>query len=147
VNTHTATDVEHQLGELGSAVAKDRASMLLSLCEVPPTDPAVIAACERLLEDTTLTVIGIPYRFGEIRAVAADTVWAIRASQGIDQVVNVPDALVLCSTNDVLRLAREAGVSDEGNGVEGTLRTFEKLVAANKVPRRDIRLETIASKL
>ncbi len=147
MSTATASKIEHQLGELGSSVPKDRANMLLSLGEVPPTDLAVIAACERLLEDTTLTVIGIPYRFGEIRAVAADTVWAIRASQGIDKVVIVPGALKVCTTNDVGNLAREAGIAMEGNGVEGVIRTFEKLVAANKVPRRDIRLETDPSKL
>lgn len=147
MSSATATKVEHQLGELRSPAAKDRAQMLLSLGEVPPTDPSVIAACEALLEDTALTVIGIPHRFGEVRAVAADTVWAIRASQGVDNVVVVPDALKVCTTNDVGALAREAGIPMEGNGVEGVLKTFEKLVAARKVPRRDIRLETDPSKL
>ena len=121
--------------------------MLLSLGEVPPTDPAVIAACERLLEDTTLAVIGIPYRFGEVRAVAVETVWAIRVNQGIDQAVVAPDVLRIVSTNEIGAMAREAGFELEGDGVEGTLRTLERLVAANKVPRRDVRLETDRSKL
>jgi hypothetical protein len=147
MSTSTASKVEHQLGELQSPNPRKRAYMLRVLSECPPTDPAVIAACERLLDDTAITLLSIPYRFGELRAVAAETVWAIRSNLGIDDVVVVPDALPICSANDVAALARRAGFDIEGRGTAGTLATLEKLVAANRVPRHEIRLETVRSKL
>lgn len=139
--------VEFQLRELDSADPKQRANMLRVLAEYPPTDPALVAACERLLDDTTLTLLGIPYRFGEVRSAAVEAVWAIRSSAGVDDPVIVRNVVQVCTTNDVGALARAAGVEVESGGVNGVLRTFERLVAANKVPRRDHHLETLRSKL
>ncbi len=147
MSTPTTSKAEHQLRELQAPEPKRRANMLRALAECPSTDPAVIAACERLLDDTALTLLSIPYRFGEIRAVAAEAVWANRHNLGIDQVVVVPSALPVCSTNDIGALAQRAGIEMEHGGVEGVLATLVKLVAADQVPRRDLRLETVRWKV
>ncbi|MGV3622608.1 MAG: hypothetical protein ACO1OB_17450 [Archangium sp.] len=143
-NTQT---VGFQLAELGSPDPRARANMLRAFTEVPPTDSAVIAACERLMNDTTLTLLGIPYRFGEVRSVAAEAVWAIRRRQGIDAPVVLRDALPVCSTNDIGAYAREAGLDIEPGGIDGVLKTLVRLVNENRIPRRDWRLETIEARL
>lgn len=135
--------MSHALDQLRSADPRARASMCRALVERPSTDPAVLSACEALLEDRTITLLAIPYRFGEVRAVAAEAVWALRVALGIREPVVLHEALPVCSTNDVGNLARAAGTAIEGHGVEGVIATLTRLDAAGAVRRRTLTLNTV----
>ena len=51
--------------------AQRRALTLRLLCSSPRSEPAVVAATVRALDDTEPCVLQIPWRFGEVRALAA----------------------------------------------------------------------------
>lgn len=144
----TTAKVEHQLRELRSSNPRSRANMLRALTEHPPTDPAVISACEGLLEDRAITLLSIPYRFGEIRAVAAEVVWAIRNNLGIDDAVVVPDALPICSTNHVGALAargdRDGTRRDRRRARDAREARRREPSTAQRPPPRDRPLEALA---
>lgn len=142
-----AAAIQHQLDELSSENPRQRANMLRVLGEYPRVDARVLTACERLLADDTITLLGLPYRFGEVRAVAAEAVWAIRVAMGSQEPVVVEDALPVYSTNGVAELAKTAGIAIEPGGVDGVLATLVKLAAAGKVPRKTISLLTDPSRL
>lgn len=131
-------DVHYQLSRLASEEPRVRARMLAGIAENPLPDQRVLAACERLLDDRTLTVLGLPYRFGEVRWLAADAVAAIRARLAIAEPVTVEDVLPPCSTDDVTRMAAAAGLPTDMRGVDGVLQTLRALDAMHRLPRRTI---------
>jgi len=131
-------DAAYQIGRLASDEPQVRARMLAAIAENPLPDPDLLAACERLLEDRTLTVLGLPYRFGEVRWAAADAVAAVRGMLSITEPVMVEDVVPPCSTDDVARMAAAAGLPAMMGGVAGVLATLRTLADADRVLRRTI---------
>lgn len=113
----------------------------------PTPDPRILEACECLLDDHTVTLLGLPYRFGEIRTIAADVVAFLRASMGILVDLEVEGLMQVFDTNAVCRMADSAGVERAGNGVEGMIATLESLIEGGHVPRRDCRWSIAESPL
>lgn len=130
--------IQYVLGRLSSDDPKDRVNTLRGLAEAPLADGRVLEASEKLLEDRSITLLSIPYQFGEIRWHAAAAVAAIRGSLGITEPVVVKDILPPCSTDTIVRLAREAGLPKGAGGIDGVLESLRKLVDIGAVPRRTI---------
>jgi hypothetical protein len=130
-------DVTFWLGQLGSTDARARVRSLHAIAEKPVADPRLLAACEKLLADREVCLIQIPYRFGEVRVVAADAVSALRGKLGIPEPVIVADGFMPLTTDDVARLARAAGLPMQA-AVDGTIATLRELVAHGRVPTRTI---------
>lgn len=135
-------DIEFFLDRLINGDARARAVSLNSLAGRPRADERLLAACERLLEDRTITLLSIPYEFGEVRWVASDAVASMRALMGRTEVVVIEDVFAPVSSGNVDKLAIEAGVppSTKG-GIEGDIETLERVAAAGKLPRRRIKRE------
>jgi hypothetical protein len=133
--------IEFVLGELASDDPRDRANVLRGLAAEPLADQRVLAACEQLLDDRTITLLSIPYQFGEIRWVAAGAVAAVRGALGIREPVVVTGVFPPCSTDTVEKLVREAGLPDNYSGIEGVLGALHKLAELDRLPRRTIRRE------
>lgn len=131
-------DVAFEVQELRSPDPRARANMLRNLLREPTLDRRVLEACEQLLDDKTITLLSIPFRFGEIRYVAAQAVLLLRHRMGNAEPVVVTGAVPPLSGNDIGRLATEAGIEDPGSGVEKYIALMEKLVAAGKAPAHDV---------
>jgi len=132
-----AEDVAFWMGQLASTDARARVRTLQAIAENPVADRTLLAACEESLDDREVCLIQIPYRFGEVRIVAADAVAALREKLGIAQPVVVTEAFMPLTTDDVARLARSAGVPMQ-SAVDGTIATLRQLVAQSSVPTRTI---------
>ena len=135
------SDIEYLLHRLQSGTPRERATSLRSISVSPVADRRLLEACEALLEDRTITVLSIPYSFGEVRWSAADAVLALREKLEIDEAVVLPDAFWPCSTTQIWDLVRAAGLVsklERLGGLEGDIRTLEELSAMALLPRRDI---------
>jgi hypothetical protein len=71
----------------------------------------VLASIESLLEDRTLVQMDIPYRFGELRYLAADTLASIRARTGRLEPIVLADSFVPKSADKLGQMARAAGMT------------------------------------
>ncbi len=132
--------IAFQIARLSDGNPRARANMLRAIAELPHASAELLAACEKLLADQTITLLSLPYRFGEIRWLAADAVAAVRGVLGIAEPVVIQNVMPSLTTNDVMRLATAAGMSMRGTGVDGVIETLRSLAAAGKVPRRTITL-------
>jgi hypothetical protein len=130
-------DQIYRFERLRSNDATTRARMLASIALHPRADRELLTLCERLLDDNEVCLLSIPYRFGEVRWVAADAVAALRSALGIQEPVRLADTFTPCTTDEVAKLAREASIPIKG-GVDGVLDALRRLVATHRVPRRTI---------
>lgn len=137
----TEEQIEYLLGRLASDDPRKRANTLRGIVAEPLADARVLAACEKLLDDRTITLLSIPYQFGEIRWVAAGAVAAVRGALGMKEPVVVTGVFPPCSTDAVEKLVREAGLPDNYSGIEGVLDALHKLAAMDRLPRRTITRE------
>jgi hypothetical protein len=133
-NVSEAEDQRYVLEQLRSNDAATRARMLRVIAAQPSPDHELLKACERLLEDTEVCLLTIPYSFGEVRWAAADAVAELRGALGMQEPVLLSNTFTPCKTDDVARLARAASIPIKG-GVDGVLETLRELVATDHVPR------------
>ena len=131
-------EVTYFLARLSSANVQERATALRSQAGRPLADPRLLARAEDLLADTTLCVLEIPYRFGEVRWRATQAVAALRAALGRLEQVELRDVPVPLTANQVLRLAEEHGVTTTRSGNEGVLDCLARLRELGLLPRRDV---------
>ena len=68
-----------RLAGLQSAEPRTRVAVLRALLVAPDPAPAVVAALETLLDDSTVTIVSFPIRIGEIRGLAAEVLAATRS--------------------------------------------------------------------
>ena len=130
-------DVASLLERLASAEPRRRANALRALSAAPVADPRLLQAAEGLLTDETLTLLSIPYRFGEVRLQTAAAVAALRGALQIREAVRLVDVLVVLTTDEIGELARQAGLETAG-GIDGVLATLGRLRALGRVRRRNI---------
>ena len=113
------SDVDYWLQQL-VATPRARALALQALSHLPIPDQRLLTACEHLLDDSTMTLLGIPYVFGEVRWCAADAVAALRSSLGLSTPVVLHDVFAPATTTQVGALAKEAGLTSKA-GIDGVL--------------------------
>src|SRR4051812_8429421 len=94
-------DMGYRLAQLSSADPRARARMLQAIAAQPVGNKELLSVCEKLLDDREVCLLSIPYRFGEVRFVAAEAVAALRATLGIHEPVRVLDTFTPCTTDDV----------------------------------------------
>lgn len=132
-------DVEYWLRRLDSANPRERVNSLRSIAGRPIADLRLLAACERLLADRTMTALSLPYSFGEVRWCAADAVVAVREALAISEPVVLTDAFAPCSTTQIGDLARTTGLPASPGGIDGDLRTLEMLAMMGLLPRQMVK--------
>ena len=75
-------ELQELVEDLHSEDLSMRVATLETLQKYPSSDERVLQYIEALLDDKTLCVLMLPYRFGEIRWLAAQALAAERASLG-----------------------------------------------------------------
>jgi HEAT repeat protein len=131
-------NVEYLLKRLASEDPRVRANTLNGIAANPTADRRLLAIAERLLDDRTICILSLPYKFGEVRWIAADAVAAVRAALSIDTPVVVDDVFAPVSTEEASKLAADAGLPTPMGGVEGVIQTLENLASMGRLPRRRI---------
>lgn len=124
---------------LAHAEAAERASALAACLQAPTGDPRLRPLIERLLDDRTPVIVSAPFRYGELRWLAAHALAGERAAAGVRDPVEIPDALPPLGTAELLRAAEAAGVPVAA-GAEGLLSAFGALRERGLLSRRPLRL-------
>lgn len=125
--------------DLTSSDASLRCAMLRVLWDDPAADARILPYLERLLYDKTPCLLAIPYRFGEIRWLAAHALAAERAALGIMKPVRLRNVVPPLDTGGVVNHEDKAGIDGRG-GVEGVLENFAILNDRGYLPRHDVEL-------
>jgi hypothetical protein len=102
----TDEDVHFYLETLAHGSRDDRAIALRNLSRSPTRDSRVQPVLEKLLNDVTPCLLQIPYRFGELRLLAAQALMAERRATGDNRPVRLRAIAPL--TADELEQTREA---------------------------------------
>lgn len=112
---------------------------LKTICQYPSEDERVLPYLEALLDNRTPCIVMLPYRFGEIRWLAAKALVAERAALGHREPVYLHDVVKPIDTNSFVSLASNAGVKSRG-GVDGILEAFTTLREMGQLPLYNLEL-------
>jgi hypothetical protein len=124
---------------LESPNVADRAVTLKSLWVWPSGDERLLPYLERLLEDKTPCVVGIPVRYGEVCWLAAHALAAEYKALGRHDVVRLSGVVKPIHEEPLGELAQEAHITynkDPG----GLISAFAELRRQNKLPLCDLEL-------
>jgi hypothetical protein len=134
-------ELDEMIEDLGSPKTSMRVATLEDLRQDPSKDPRVLPYLERLLKDTTPGIVMLPYRFGEIRWLAAHALAAERAALGIKEPVRLQGVVRPLSTEEFVAIRNKVGIEVKG-GIEGVLKSMHTLREIGKLPLYDLELET-----
>ena len=114
-----------------------QSATLKTLVIDPLGDQRILPYLEALLTDTTPCLVAIPYRFGEIRWLAARALAKERAVLGIKEPVYLQNVVKPLTGQALADLEREAHIQARG-GIDGLLETFAQLRAMGKLLLYDL---------
>ncbi|WP_306358317.1 MULTISPECIES: hypothetical protein [unclassified Nocardia] len=106
---------------------------LRTLLTDPLADVRVVPYLKGLLTDTTLCVLSIPYRYGEMRWLAAHALRAEYDALGIDDMIELHDVVRPLDFNEIYELGRAADVA-VSPPYPSALEMLATLREAGKVP-------------
>jgi SNF2 family DNA or RNA helicase len=130
-------EIQELIEDLSSPDVSIRVATLKTLCQDPSQDERVLPYLESLLGDTTPCIVMLPYRFGEIRWLAAKALVAERAALEYSEPVRLHNVVKPFDTEEARVLAASAGIKSRG-GVEGVLETLTILREMGKLPLYDL---------
>lgn len=134
-------EFHEMIEDLHSQEISMRVAALKNLRRHPSEDLRVLPYLEALLDDTTPCIVMLPYRFGEIRWLAAYALAAERAALGIKEPVRLQGVVQPLSTDEYEAIHRAVGIEVKG-GVEGVLKGMHTLREMGQLPLYDLELET-----
>jgi hypothetical protein len=136
---YTDAELAETLAALQDPNPSERAAMLKALWAWPSQDDRLLAHLEGLLEDTDACVFGTPPRFGEIRWLAAQVIFAeFKARQRKDR-VRLEGAVKPLNRDELTALAARAGI-DSGPSLPGLLSAFAHLQKLGQLPTTTLEL-------
>lgn len=110
-----------------------RTSALKDLAQYPSGDARILPLLETLLQDKTPCIVMLPYRFGEVRWLAAHALAAEYAALGIAKTVRLEGVVRPINTQEFATLEQAANLKSTG-GVQGVLATFARLQELGSLP-------------
>ena len=134
-------ELDEMIEDLRSHKTSIRVATLECLRQDPSKDRRVLPHLEDLLEDRTPSIVMLPYRFGEIRWLAAHALAAERAALGIKEPVRLQDVVRPLSTEEFVAIRNKVGIEVKG-GIEGVLKSMRTLREIGKLPLYDLEIET-----
>lgn len=111
------------------------ANTLNILIKYPIKDERLIPYLEKLLDNKTIVLIQIPYRFAEIRYLAITALARLKTTKTI----RIEDVLKPLDTEEVVDLAIISGISTTG-GVGGIIKAMEQLREFKILPTMNMRI-------
>jgi hypothetical protein len=138
--TITDDETAEILRVLGHIAAGERVSMLQILADDPTGSPQILDAVQRLLNDSTIALLSIPYVVGEVRWAAAHALRAERRARGRTDPVILTDVPTPVNVATLGALARSANLPILP-GAEGLVETFGVLRDRRLLPTSSLRLQ------
>jgi len=111
----------------------ERAVMLKALWAWPSQDERLLPYIHGLLEDTAPCVFGSPMRFGEIRWLAAQVIFAEFKARQRRDFVRLEGAIKPLSSDELMALAQKAGIVCDAS-LPALLSAFVELQRLGKLP-------------
>lgn len=134
-------EVQEIIEDLDSQNTSMRVATLKDLRQDPSKDQRVLRHLERLLKDTTPGIVMLPYRFGEIRWLAAYALAAERAALGIKKPVHLQGVVRPFSTEEFVTIRNNAVGIEVKGGIEGVLKSMPILREQGKLPLYNLEIE------
>lgn len=122
----THEDFTELMEDLNGEDVSLKAVTLRAFWQLPSKDARVMPHMERLLDDKSPCLLGIPYIFGEIRWLAAQALTAERKALGISRTVQLQNVVQPIYTKGIIQAAHAANIRVKA-GIEGVLETFATL--------------------
>jgi hypothetical protein len=101
-----------------------RRYVLIELSMRPTGDEHLLPYLEKLLEDTTIILYGIPLIYGEIRWLAAEALATERAKLGIKEPVRLLHTFHPIRPKDALHLLQGAGIPKKQENIEDIIKNL-----------------------
>jgi hypothetical protein len=139
------TEFQELAEDLSSPDVSIRVETLKCLYREPAADERVLPYLENLLDDDTISVIFLPYRFGEVRWLAAKALVAERAALGHSQPICLDNVFQPINIEEFALLAHSAGIKSSG-GLDGVLEALVILRKMNRLPLYTLRLVPSSTK-
>lgn len=136
---YTDSELAETIAALNDPNPLERAAMLKGLWAWPSQDDRLLPHIERLLDDTAPVVFGSPMRFGEIRWLAAQVIFAEFKAQQRKECVRLEGAVKPLKGYDLTVLAQEAGIACDSSLTE-ILSAFARLHRLGKLPTTTLEL-------
>src|SRR5689334_25301676 len=118
----------------------NRVNMLQILGQNPTDDIRLLPYIEALLEDRAITIVSIPFHWGEVRHEAAFALSSERAKAGIMDVVELKESFFALSLGDMAEFAEQAGVTVNWSERDIVKRLIG-LLEIGAVPRQDFKYD------
>ena len=128
--------VRDVLEALSSDDPRERVIMLQVLSENPTGSPQVLGRVGELMDDDALTVLSLPYVYGEVRYVAARALVAERRAAGVAEPVVLVDVPSPLGTDEVATLRDRAGL----RSME-PLAAYAELRGRGQIPPTTVRID------
>ncbi|WP_346292971.1 hypothetical protein [Sphaerothrix gracilis] len=116
-----------------------RVSALKELAQNPTGDKRVLPILESLLQDKTPCLVMLPYRFGEVRWIAAHALAAEYAVLDLDKKVRLEGVVRPINTQEFATLEKAANLKSAG-GVNGVLAAFATLRELGHLPTYELEI-------
>lgn len=107
---YTDSELAETVAALRDPNPSERAAMLKALWAWPPQDDRLIAHIKEMLTDTAPCVFGTPLRFGEIRWLAAQVIFAECKAQQCQESVRLEGAVKPLQSDELVALAKKMGL-------------------------------------
>lgn len=130
---YTDAELAETVAALQDPNPAERAAMLKALWAWPSQDDRLFPHLYGLLEDTAPCVFGTPPRFGEIRWLAAQVIFAEFKARQRKESVRLEGAVKPLDRNELAALAARAGI-ESSQSLPGLLSAFAHLQRLGQLP-------------
>lgn len=137
---YTDSELAETVSALQDPDPSERAAMLKALWAWPSQDDRLLPHIRGLLHDTTPFVFGSPMRFGEIRWLAAQVIFAEFKAQQRKESVRLDGAVKPITGDELTALAARAGIECDST-LPARLATFAELQRQGKLQTTTLELQ------
>jgi hypothetical protein len=132
-------DIDEILAMLADPDPRGRVLMLQVLASSPTGSSRLLPRLELLTSDTEVTVLGLPFMFGEVRWAAAHALAAERKIQEVAEPVALTGIAIPLGSDSIARIAETHDVRRTG-GIEGLIAAYTALRDQHRVPTTKLEL-------
>ncbi|MBX3054625.1 MAG: hypothetical protein KF753_24355 [Caldilineaceae bacterium] len=136
---YTEAELAETVAALQNPNPPERAAMLKALWAWPSQDDRLLPYLRGLLNDTAPCIFGSPMRFGEIRWLAAQVIFAEFKARQRKESVWLEDAVRPLNGDELTALAASAGI-DCDSSLPSLLAAFTELHRQNQLPTTTLEL-------
>lgn len=136
---YTEAELAETIAALQDPNPSERAAMLKALWVWPSQDERLLPYVEALLSDTGPCVFGSPMRFGEIRWLAAQVIFAEFKAWQCKESVRLEKVVAPVKSEELMKLAKRFGLDCDAS-LAALMTTFTELQRLGQLPTTPLEL-------